>query len=203
MLSVFTLGQQSLPTDYGIVFTLLEDLYDIILISAGVNKTSRTKEEIHRYVASKHRAMFPYFESRSNAEASAEIHPSTPAEDYRIAPLRLLILILCSCLQYGFKPGHDSVLANLASQLRQLLESSGMLADYHAQWMPFVGALVWCYAIGVRFAEGKRDRTWFLMQFLRTSQSYILDATEVTSSSISMVLDGLEGIEQLPGKDHL
>ncbi|KAH8653521.1 hypothetical protein BX600DRAFT_515788 [Xylariales sp. PMI_506] len=195
--SVFTLDLEHGLNDQGVVCGLLKDLYQVVSIAIQLSTSPAASQTVYDYVVSVYnRVLQSLDDPPSKGGVSVSDYELTEEHSPIVAPLRLTVLMLCSCLLYG-EYGAGETLARLANRLRGLFESRRTMLEFHTQWSPFVGGLLWCQAIGVRFAVGKRDRTWFLMQFLRISQSYILDDCPNISESIAMVLDGLENITKL------
>ena len=186
--SLFTFGQPSLGEDHHLTYVLLSDLYDIVSIAASY-QTSPLKHSTYDYLISKHEQLLPYISNQDLTKTDHFISNLGTTTLDAVAPLRLSTFILTSCLLSS----HDEYLpqrpVKLVSQLRSLLSSRN-----HTNWTPFQGALVWCLAIGLRFADPRRDRTWFLMQFLRVTHLCVLETWDETSRSLELLVYGLERI---------
>jgi hypothetical protein len=188
-LSLFTLDKSRVAEDE-YVQVLLCDLYYLLALAA--ERQAPLSHITYEYILCLHRQLLPYIPD------SIDINNSTPppastsshADIQSREPLRLSVFILTSCLLSDPSESQSRNLAALATQLRSVLGLTHNLTT----WTPFPGALVWCYAIGLRFADPQRDRTWFLMQFLRTSHACTMKTWEETSKSIEVVTYGLERI---------
>ena len=199
-LSLFTLNQPSLAEDQHIISLLLCDLYNILAIAAN-SQVAPLSHSIYEYIVSQHDQLLSYLTDQDYIHTNISTPVSGPtsfdANDLCITSLRLSIFILTSSLfsSHDEEGAHQTQnLANLASRLRVLLSStvSGMHID--TNWMPFLGALMWCHAIGLRFAGPQLDRTWFMMHFLRVAQLTALESWEETSRSIEVIVCTLEQI---------
>lgn len=194
--SLFIFGHPSLPEGNHVVYTLLCDLYHILSIAATSHIAPLTSST-YEYILSQHRHLLFYISDQdaANTDDSISIFSSPPgnADDLHIAPLRLSVFILTSCLlcrRDEKEEGQAQNLARLAARLRALL-TAGSRDD--AIWMPFLGALIWCRAIGLRFAD-RHDRTWFVMQFLCSAQNGVLKMWEETSRCMDIIVCSLERI---------
>ncbi|TAQ87783.1 hypothetical protein B7494_g3881 [Chlorociboria aeruginascens] len=179
--ALFTLGQAGLNENYNLDYTVLSNLYHILSMATS-SQVSPPNRSTYEYLLSQHERL------RSHITDQDTISANNP----RIAPVCLSTFILTSSL---LAP-HNNLPA-LASQLRTLLGSTTNGPHKYAHWTPFLGALIWCHAIGLRFADARRDRTWFLMQFLRAAQLGMLERWEETGRSTSAVVGGLERIGEL------
>ena len=202
--SVFTFGQRSIAEDDRLVQALLCDLYHILSIAASHQMALPSRLTYER-VISLHQSLLSHILDQDTPSNGHPIptprHISSDAtrsnNHYQlIAPLQLSTFILTSYLLFSSRNGEapqTQSLARLASRLRALLDSRRR--DHISScWLPFPGALAWCHAIGLRFADPQRDRTWFLMQFLRVTHLSVLETWEETSRSIEMVVYGLERV---------
>jgi hypothetical protein len=118
--------------------------------------------------------------------------------DPKLAPLQLSIFMVASCLLYGAEGDQRSSLAASASRLRGLLTKLVTQIELHETGiMLFPGALVWCYAIGIRFSDPERDQKWFMVQFLRTTQAWMAGAFDEMSRNSRMIVDCMERIGRL------
>jgi hypothetical protein len=199
-LSLFTLSQPSLADRHSIS-DLLCDLYHILSIATSSQATALSRPT-YEYVVSRHNQLISYISNHGHPNTSQflPISSSTVANDPHLTALRLCTLILTSYLlssHYKTKEDQTKNLTNLVSQLRALLNSSASELHNRVGWLPFPGALVWCHAIGLRFAGSRRDRTWFLMEFLRVAHLCILETWEKTSKSMEVIVCGLVRIERV------
>jgi hypothetical protein len=193
-LSLFTLSQKCLAEDQYIQ-VLLCDLYH--LLALATDWQTSLDHSTYEYILCLQKQLLPYVPEQCfldlNSSTSPPAFASSNKDNKFCEPLRLSIFILTSCLLSDPSESQSRNLAALATQLRFVLG----LAHNHTTWFPFPGALVWCYAIGLRFADPQRDRTWFLMQFLRTSHACAMKSWEETSKSMEVVTYGLERIRHI------
>ena len=199
-ISLFTLRQPNLSDGDQLVHCLLCDLHYTLSIAVRSQKTPPSSLRYY-YIVSIHEQLFPYIigQDRTSTDTSTLVPGPTSLEvnDSRITPLRLAIFILTSWVLFSSGDQLESQslgLANLASRLRVLLSSTVSGLHINANWMPYPGALMWCHAIGVRFAGLQCDRTWFMMHFLRLAQLSTLESWEEASKSIHAIVSGLEQI---------
>jgi hypothetical protein len=199
-LSLFTLNQPSLAKDQHIIYLLLCDLHNILAIAAN-RQIAPLSHSVYEYVVFQYDQLLPYITDQDHIHTDISTLVPGPtsldANDLCIAPLRLSIFILTSFLfsSHDEEGAHQTQnLANLVSRLRALLSSTVSGIHINTNWAPFLGALVWCHAIGLRFAGPQFDRTWFMMHFLRVAQLSALESWEETSRSIEVIVCTLERI---------
>ena len=186
--SLFTFGQPCHAGDHHLIYTLLGDLYDTLSI-ATICQSSSISRSIYDRLISRQEELLPHISCQDYNKKGHPISNYCTTILDTIAPLRFSIFILISCLLFGNDIYQTQSPVKLASQLRVLLSSPN-----HTSWEPFQGALVWCLAIGLRFADARLDRTWFMMQFLRVAHRCVLNAWDETSKSLEVVVYGLERI---------
>jgi len=192
---LFTFGQPSLAEKHYPIYVLLSDLYHILSIAADRRITS-LNPTVYDYIISEHRKPLPYVSNQDPIKTDHISNPDTATLDI-VAPLRLSTFILTSYLLSGHDEYQTQSTAQLVSHLRSLLNSRN-----HTNWVPFQGALVWCLAIGLRFANPQRDRTWFLMQFMRVSHRCVLEMWYETSRSLEVLVPSLERIRRASVEAH-
>jgi hypothetical protein len=184
--ALFTFGQPASAENSHLIYLLLGDLYHVVSIAAS-SQQKKVNRSTYENVASQRKRMIPYI-------SSSDEHDVDPS----IAPLQLSIFIVASCLLFGADGDQRYALAATASRLRSLLfkleGESGLLG---VDLRLFPGALVWCYAIGARFSDPQRDQKWFLMQFVRTTHTWISEGFDQISTNARMIVGCLEGIKRL------
>jgi len=188
----FTFGSPTLAESYDANYVLLCDLRHIL----GIAESSKIpiSRSAHDYIISQHAKLLSHIE---DPLGSALGPPSLVVNESRNAPIRLSIFMLTECLLNGNGMECEeqaSRLSFLVSRLRDLLRASDSKLHISAEWTPFRGALMWCHAIGLRFAGTQSDRTWFMMHFLRVAQHSALERWTETSTSMEMIVGGLEWI---------
>lgn len=186
-LSMFNLGQSSWIEDHLLIYSPLNDLYRIFSMVSGGQNLSLNRSD-YDFLTSQHQSLAQYIPSEHLADKENFISSLGPESHDAITALRLSTMILTSSV-LSDNEIMVAKLAGLASQLRSLLS-----ANNYPNWNPLQGMLVWCLAIGLRFADPQRDRTWFLMQFLRVTHLCVLEAWDVTSRSLEVLVGGLERI---------
>lgn len=186
--SLFTFGQPCLAEDNHPIYALLSELYDTLSISVR-RQSLPTSRSIYNRLVSRHEELLPHISYQDHPKTNHLIsNPAATIPD-TIAPLRLSIFILLSCLLSANEKHQTQSSVKLASQLRIMLSSRN-----HTNWEPFQGALIWCLAIGLRFADARPDRTWFMMQFLRVTHRCVLSTWDEASRSLEVVVYGLERV---------
>lgn len=183
--SIFTFGHLGLSESDSPTYSLIGDLYHLMLVASHEIAVSQSTYE---YVASKWKWMFAYLR-----ESEGELRDGTDdCADPLVKALQLNILIVSSCLLLGAEGDQKFYLAGLASRMRSVLTaiSGSELSS------KFPGALIWCYAIGARFSS-QYDQKWFLVQFLRCTQVSMEGALEILLQNVKIVVDCMENIKQL------
>jgi hypothetical protein len=200
--SLFTFNHPSVDGDDHLIYVLLSNLYSIVSIAAscGISPIGRSNYE---YLLSQHDELRHSIRHQGETH-NTRVFPTSNLFSFNddnifIMSVRLSTFILTSYLlsssEEEEKPTQET--ARLATRLRTLLSSSTGQTYSHTDWMPFPGASVWCYAIGIRFADPQRDRTWFLMQFLRVAHMGVLETWDETSRSLEAITCGLERIRRV------
>jgi len=193
-LTLFTLNHTSMNKDQ-YIHVLLCDLY--LLLAPNVDWHNPLYPPTYEYVVGLHNQLLPYILdqdlSSMHSSTSAPTYTSSGIDNQFYGPLRQSLFILTSCLLTNPCEGEPQSLSSLVSKLRSMLS----LVHNHIAWTPFPGALVWCYAIGLRFADPQLDQKWFLMQFLRVSHSCTMKKWEETAKSMEVVTYGLERIRPM------
>lgn len=195
--SIFTFGQPASAEDSYLIYLLLGDLYHVVSVAASCQ--TLVNRSTYEYVASQRKRMLPLVTtSVLNDDEGFVLKETEDDTDLRLLPLQLSIFLVASCLLFGAGDDQRHFLAASASRLRSLLTKLGAPSEYYdADLTLFPGALVWCYAIGVRFSDPKRDQKWFLLQFLRTTHVWMPGAFDEMSRNARMIVDCMECIGRL------
>jgi hypothetical protein len=77
----------------------------------------------------------------------------------------------------------------------KLLKESLERTNLFQFWHPIPGALMWVLAIGARFTEKGREKSWFLAQLARTYIVYALTQWDEVEISLKAVLYALKGMD--------
>jgi hypothetical protein len=189
--ALFTLGHKRSSWEISPIYSLMMELHNVLSIADSSRVTPVSKHS-YDYVASR----WNHLSQDIVAYAGQEEISNGINENTSTAPIRLCIFMLASYLLSSQELYQNQSLSQLASQMRALLSVTGIGVDYHTAWIPFPGTLLWCCAIGIRFA-GPSDKTWFLMQFLRISHSWLLERWEETCKNICLVARAVENMQPL------
>ncbi|KAH8590551.1 hypothetical protein B0O99DRAFT_304920 [Bisporella sp. PMI_857] len=186
--SIFTFGQPASAEENHLAYILLGDIYHLSSIGRNCRHT-KIDQSTYEYVDSQRRHMLKQVEAASLTDSG--IHALVGDDndcDLGIMPLKLSMLLLSSWLLFGTAGNMRQSLVAVASQLRRTLTIIGTQKEYHgANIALFPGALIWCYAMGLRFSNPKRDQKWFLVQFLSTTHKWMPEASNNLSKSIQTI----------------
>ena len=190
--ALFTFGQPASEEINGLIYLLLGDLYHVVSIAASSQQRQVNRPTYENVVSQRIRMLSDISSSDSKTEERNN------KVDPRFMPLQLSIFIVASCLLFGAEGDKKNTLAESASHLRSRLikleaESEQPVEDSRQ----FPGALVWCYAIGARFSDPQCDQKWFLMQFVRSTHTWISEGFDHLSKNAKMIVGCLEGIRRL------
>ena len=190
--SLFSFGQFASVEKNHAVYLLLGDLYHLVAISIS-SQGKQVSCLTYEYVASQRERMLatPVCNDDGNCTSAKPV-------EAQLAVLQLSIFILASCLLFGADGEQRHFLAKLVSRLRNLFTKLGNWSeDQEASLRQFPGALLWCYATGVRFSDPKFDQKWFLIQFLGVTHAWMSDAVDEMLMNARMISGCLERIGKL------
>jgi hypothetical protein len=187
---LFTFGDRCPSEDNTQIHSLLVDFYSILSI-AEASRDPLVAATTHDYMAYQRQLSYQHIFLDDIQGINHRIEENTMS-----APIHLCIFLLGSYLLSGSHIYEASSLAQIASKIRTHFSSTSIGLAYTTACIPFPGALLWCYAVGVRFA-GPEDKTWFLMQFLRVSHWGFLEKREQACKSLLLVVNALENVYPL------
>ncbi|KAE9367056.1 hypothetical protein N431DRAFT_515833 [Stipitochalara longipes BDJ] len=189
--ALFTFGDHFQSEEKDFSCNLLVDLYTLLSIAKTSNKFANIPSTLD-YVASQwHDIVQKVAGNASQINTWEEDN-----EKWITASIHLGMFILASILLSGSKISQPYSVSAMYSQLRSLLGTTIAGTKRHGVWARFTGALLWCLAIGARCAEQK-DKTWFLMLFMKTAYPWLLVRQEETSKNMCLVSSALEEIKPL------
>jgi hypothetical protein len=192
-LSLFTFNLNTVEMNQAYMIEPLKDLFNVIY-AATCQTTPIFDLSVYNYLELQHKKLSNIFQSQGAADPTPSGY-----NDPRIIPIQLCSFILTSHFHERKLPLQIDTAKHsqsLASSLRAMLNPTTAGSHMHAVWMPFPGGLAWCHAIGFFFASEKKDRTWFLMQFLRVSHFWVLDKWDESTKSIDTILSRLQDLKQ-------
>lgn len=189
--ALFTFGHHCPFENNSLIYSLLGDLY-IVLSIAGSSDEAPVPLATYAYIVyQRERACSPI-----SFDAAQDNINQGDKGNIMAVPICHSIFLLTSHLLSGVEDYEVGSLAQIASNIRKLLSETRIGVEYSIAWIPFPGALLWCYAIGVRFA-GPKDKTWFLMQFLRVSHLGVLEKWDEACKSIFLISKALGNIHPM------
>jgi hypothetical protein len=190
-LNLFTFGCHSPSEDNSLIYSLTGELYNVLSI-AEISGDGPVAQSTYDYVASLWRHTLLEIAIDDNQHTTAQGIKA----DVRAAPIRLCIFLLASHLLPGPEFPHNQPPSQLASQLRALVDPTCSGLGSETAWDSFPGALGWCCAIGLRFADAG-DRTWFVVNFLKLYHPWLLVKWEETSKSMCLVTSAVDKIQPM------
>lgn len=185
---IFVFGSNYSLTENTSIVTLLGELHFMLWIAQKYSQ-GRITQDFCDYVYAQWCDLY----QKTVVDNNVTVPEKT--EDIRASPIRLCIFMLATYL-LGPDMTHGIQLSQLACTLQQLLKKTGFALEAHLSWMPFPGALICCYMVGLRFAE-KLQKTWFTMLFMKLSHAWLLDDWEGASKIIYLVSDAVRKIRPL------
>jgi hypothetical protein len=189
--ALFTFGHHCPYEDNSLIYSLLGDLYSVLSIAESSGE-AMVAPATHEYIAyQRERAYHPI-----SLNTIQDCIDQGDGENIMAAPIRLCTFLLTSYLISGTEIHEACSLAQITSIVRTRLSATRIGIEYSTTWIPFPGALLWCYAIGLWFADTK-DKTWFRMHFLRISHLGVLEKWDEACKSIFLISKALRNIHPM------
>jgi hypothetical protein len=179
--AIFTLTRETNSSDWWNSSTPLWDMYNLLSIASSSD--TLVSQSTYEYIMSQR----------------VHIRDDICSDDVRegiIQGVLLCVSMLSSHLLSRSDSVQNQPVSQLAFQLRVLFVMNGIEALGGAKPPHIPGALVWCYAIGARFAD-QDEKPWFFMHFLRTCHSCYLENWEQARLNIGLVTSALISIQPL------
>lgn len=171
--NVFTFGTPLVLEDHALLHKLGIELYSLLAISdKSESSASQAKYDL---------VSLMYRRSKPGEATGVSVKDCSC-----ILSIRQAMLILTS---YLLSDPEESP-SQLAAYLRTIFNTNDPF------WAKIPGLALWCCAIGARFAT-PNDKTWYLMQFLRISHSWILDRWEESCEGICMAVNAMDRVKPL------